>query len=147
MELKAKIEELITASLTDEGFELVEIKLAQFRKSSRLQLFVASENGVKVDDCARLSRAVIPLLDASGLFPNGYSLEVSSPGLDRPLYTIKEFRRRIGEVVQISFNDITQPNITGVLTAVEDDGMIELRLADETRKYGLDTVRLGKIII
>jgi ribosome maturation factor RimP len=147
MELKAKIEELVTATLTEEGFELIEIKIAQYHRSNRLQLFVASENGVKIDDCARLSGAIIPFIDASGLFPHGYSLEVSSPGLDRPLYTIKDFRRRIGEIIQISFNDPAQPNVTGELTAVDDNGMIELRLTDETRMFGLDGVRMGKIII
>ncbi|SYZ73372.1 putative Ribosome maturation factor RimP [Candidatus Zixiibacteriota bacterium] len=147
MELKAKIEELITASLTEEGFELVEIKIAQFRKSNRLQIYVASDTGVKIDDCARVSRTIGPLIDASGLFPHGYSLEVSSPGLDRPLMTIKDFRRRIGERVQISFNDPAAANVAGELTAVDEDGTIELRMDKDTRKFALDTVRMGKIII
>ena len=147
MELKTKLEEIITGPLADEGFEVVEIKIAQFRKSSRLQIFVASDSGVKLDDCARISRVIEPLIDNNHMFPNGYSLEVSSPGLDRPLYTIRDFRRRIGETVRVSFNDISIPDATGELMAVDESGTIELRLTKESRKIGLDEVRVGKIII
>jgi ribosome maturation factor RimP len=146
MELKNKIVELITAPLESEGFDLVELKLARFKKNSRLQVFVDSDNGVSIDDCVRLSKAIETIMDGENIFEFGYVIEVSSPGLDRPLITVKDFRRRVGENLQIIFNDIEIPPVIGKLTAVEET-VLELRTTDGVRKIDLGTVRMGKIVI
>ena len=145
MSLKKKIEDLITPVIEDEGYELVELKLSRYKKSSRLQLFVDSDSGIDISSCARLSKAVEPVLDGEDLFPYGYVIEVSSPGLDRPLVTARDFKRRIGERVQIYFNDSDLPPAEGELVAA-DDRYIELRVDDDMSKYDLVNVRMGKII-
>jgi len=145
MSLKKKIEELITPVIEDEGYELVELKLSRYKKSSRLQLFVDSDHGVNIDNCARLSKAVEPVLEGEDMFPYGYVIEVSSPGLDRPLTTARDFKRRIGERVRIYFNDTDLPPAEGELVAA-DERCIELRIDDDSSKYDLVNIRMGKII-
>jgi ribosome maturation factor RimP len=145
MELKEKIAGLITEPLAAEGFELIEIKLARFRKSSRLQIFVDSDGGVKLIDCARLSRLIESIVDGENLLEFGYVLEVSSSGLDRPLITARDFRRRIGEIIRVTFNDMEITLAEGQLAAADDES-IELIMADGPRKIDLKTVKMGKII-
>ena len=146
MELKDKIVELITATLESEGFDLVELKLSRFKKNSRLQVFVDSDHGVNIDDCVRLSKAIETIIDGESIFEYGYVVEVSSPGLDRPLITVKDFRRRVGENLQIIFNDIEIPPVKGELVAVEETAL-ELQTTDGIKRIDLETVRMGKIVI
>ncbi|MEW6014712.1 MAG: ribosome maturation factor RimP [Candidatus Zixiibacteriota bacterium] len=145
MELKNRIMELLAAPLLEEGFDIVEIKLARYRKDSRLQIFVDSDNGVRLDDCARLSRRIETIIEENAVFGSGYTLEVSSPGLDRPLLTARDFRRRVGETIQLTFNDLDIAAVKGELISA-DDVMLELKMSDGTRKINLDQVKMGKIL-
>ncbi len=145
MNLKLELENLVVAPVTQEGFDLLEIKVSHFKKSSRIQIFIDGDNGVKLEDCARVSRAVEKVLDDEGILPGGFVLEVSSPGLDRPLHTSRDFRRRVGETVEVYFEDPAQAPLQGKLLTAGDD-YIEVMMADGLRKLELTTVRMGKII-
>ena len=145
MLMKRKIEELITPVIAEEGFELVDLKLARYKRSSRLQLYVDSDHGVSIDDCARLSRAIEPILDNSNVFAYSYTIEVSSPGLDRPLTTARDFKRRVGEKVIIYFDDPGLVPQEGVLIGA-DESQIELQKDDDRSRFDLAHIRMGKII-
>ena len=84
-----------------EGLELVEVEYRREPQGWVLRLFVDGPQGVTVDDCARASRVVGDLLDVSDPIDHPYHLEVSSPGLDRPLRKPEHFRRQVGSVVEI----------------------------------------------
>lgn len=146
MGLKNKIAELIKPSLEDYGFDLVELKLARYRQNNAVRIFVDSDNGVKLDDCARLSKAVDLILEDNNIFRNGYTIEVSSPGLDRPMQTYKDFKRRIGEKVQILFEQTDQSPIKGELTGA-DDSCVVLLTEEGTQKIKLAGIKMGKIIL
>ena len=137
--------ELLAVPLAKEGFEVIEIKLSRFRKDSRIQIFVDSDNGVRLDDCARLSRRIETVIEANDVFSSRYTLEVSSPGLDRPLLTARDFHRRIGETLQLTFNDIDLAQVTGELISA-DDISLELKMSDGLKRINLDQVKMAKII-
>ena len=137
--------DLLTAPLAEEGYDIVEIKLVRFRKENRLQIFVDSDEGVRLDDCARLSRRIETIIDENAMFSSVYTLEVSSPGLDRPLITAKDFRRRIGEKVELSFNDTGMAPMTGDLISA-DDIVLQLKTEGGTQSVNLDQIRMGRII-
>ncbi len=145
MSIKQQIEELITGPLEKEGFELIELKLARYKKNSRVQLFVDSDHGVSIDDCVRLSRIVEPILEQNEVFTYGYTVEVSSPGLDRPLETARDFKRRIGEKIQLYFHDSSIPPKEGELVGA-DEQFIELENDLGRNKYDLVGIKMGKII-
>jgi ribosome maturation factor RimP len=145
LKLKDQIAEIIRAPIETEGYDLIELKLSHFRKGSRLQVFIDSDHGINLNDCAFISRLIGPVIEKQGFLAAGFSLEVSSPGLDRPLHTFKDFRRRIGERVEIFFNDAERNPVTGNLIAVEG-GHIELQTENDTRKLDLIDVRMGKIL-
>lgn len=137
--------ELIRQPIEAEGFDLIELKLVRYKSSTRVRVFVDSDNGVKLDDCAHLSRIIETALDAAGVLRNDYMLEVSSPGLDRPLQTNKDFRRRVGESVRIFFDDAGRSPMEGELVGA-DETSIELLIDNAREKIDLAGIRMGKIL-
>jgi len=95
--LKEKIEPLIE----EDGLEIVDLEFFEGGPASVLRIYVDKAGGVTVDQCANLSRRIGDFLDIEDLIPRRYTLEVSSPGLDRPLTTGADFKRRIGEKVKV----------------------------------------------
>ncbi len=135
---KDRIAAALEQPLAAEGFELADVVLSQYRNNVLVRLFVYGEHGVTVDDCARLSRSVGLVIDGLDMFSDGYSLEVSSPGLDRPLTTARDFRFRIGETVLLTLRDRAKPETRAQLVSVSgssvefrnDDGSFTCELAD-----------------
>jgi ribosome maturation factor RimP len=99
-ELKGIIEPL----LSDSGYELVEIQLMGSGKRAILRVFMDSEDGITVDDCAKMSEEISVHLDVEDPIQRSYVLEVSSPGLDRPLTQERHYRRSIGRKVHVIMN-------------------------------------------
>ncbi len=128
-----------------EGFELVEVKLGRFKQTSRLQLYAYSKEGITIDDCAHLSRLIEPVLESENVFSGPYVVEISSPGLDRPLVSARDFARRIGDKIVVLFNN-DEPDKTGILVET-DDSSIGLRIDDEVVKLPLAAIKQGKIVI
>ncbi len=128
-----------------EGFELVDMKLGRFKQTSRLQLYAYSEHGITIDDCAHLSRLIEPVLESENVFNGPYIVEISSPGLERPLVSARDFARRIGDKIVVSFNN-DEPEVTGILVEADDDG-IGLKMEDEVVKLPLTAIKQGKIVI
>jgi ribosome maturation factor RimP len=81
--------------------ELVEIEFARMGKDAVLRLFIDKEGGVTLDDCAGVSRELSAILDVEEVITVNYTLEVSSPGLDRPLKKIQDYERYAGRLVKI----------------------------------------------
>lgn len=99
-----KVEAIVEALLKAEGLELIDL---EFRKEGRgwvLRIFMDKPGGVTLDDCAEISRQLGDRLEVDDLIPHAYILEVSSPGLDRPLKKEKDFLRSIGKLIQFSTN-------------------------------------------
>lgn len=94
----ALIDEVVRA----EGFDLVEVELKGSPGRRVLRIFIDRTGGINHDDCARISHLVGPLLEVEEAVPGSYTLEVSSPGLNRRLRTPGEFQRFAGRLVKIS---------------------------------------------
>lgn len=83
------------------GLELVAVEVSGSSKNLKLAVFLDKPEGLTVEDCADFSRAIGDLLEESDLIPVGYTLEVSSPGLDRELKTLEDFKRFKGKLVKV----------------------------------------------
>jgi ribosome maturation factor RimP len=111
------------------GYELVDLEYAPGRAHALLRIFIDRAPGVGLDDCERVSREISALFDVEDPVPTGYTLEVSSPGLDRVLRTPAHFQRFVGERVRV---ELRQPRdgrrrYTGRLAALNGEG-IELNV-------------------
>jgi ribosome maturation factor RimP len=110
-----------------EGMELVDVEYVREREGWVLRLFIDKPGGVGLDDCSQASRAVETAFDVEDFIPHEYHLEVSSPGLNRPLTKPEHFKRAAGQKVKVkTYGPIGEPprkNFTGQLTDVRDDGV------------------------
>ena len=146
-DLKTDIERLVEPIIGQEGFDLVEIKLSRYKKNFRLQIFVDSDHGVLLDECSRLSRLVGTALETDDIMDSRYILEISSPGLDRPLQIDRDFQRKIGETIELDFHEGGQDrSFIGKIIGV-DDNILHLTGEDREIKVPLAEIRQGKIII
>jgi len=145
VDAKQTVSRLVGDQLVAEGYELAEVVLSQYKGTTTVRLFVYGEHGVTIDECARLSRMVGDVIDRTNLFDDGYNLEVSSPGLDRPLTKARDFRYRVGETVHIEFLDRKLKELRGEIISTADD-RVELRIADEVITVDLADIRVAKIV-
>ena len=108
------------------GFELVDAEISGGRQHQTLRVYIDGPRGVTVDDCADVSRQLSAILDVEDPFPGSYTLEVSSPGLDRPLVTPADFRRFQGELVRVRLLNALdgRRNFTGRLIDSTDEGVV-----------------------
>jgi ribosome maturation factor RimP len=142
---KDRIAAALEQPLASEGFELADVVLSQYRNNVLVRLFVYGEHGVTVDDCARLSRSVGIVIDGLDMFSDGYSLEVSSPGLDRPLTTARDFRFRIGETVLLTLRDEAKPETRAQIVSVSGS-RVEFRTDDGSFTYELADIEKARIV-
>jgi ribosome maturation factor RimP len=129
------------------GFELWGIDHLSQGRHSRLVIYIDRAEGVSVDDCADLSRQVSALLDVEDPIPGEYRLEVSSPGMDRPLFTLAQFERYAGHTValklRVPFDG--RRKFRGVLAGIEGDDVL-LRLDGEEYCFPIDTIDQARVV-
>ena len=121
-EIEARTEELVMPLITKHQFELVDVEFVKEGSNRYLRLYIDKEGGITVNDCEAISRPFSDLLDVEDYIEESYILEVSSPGLGRPLKKDKDFKRHLGDEVEIR---LLRPvdrrkEWEGILTAYDD---------------------------
>ena len=96
-----KTEQLLTPIVEEYGFELVDVEYVKEGSTWYLRSYIDKPGGISIDDCEKVSRRLSDLLDQEDFIEDAYIMEVSSPGLGRPLKKEKDFRRSLGEEVEI----------------------------------------------
>jgi ribosome maturation factor RimP len=120
-DLKHLILELVQKNLPDEHHFIVEVGIEEKAGITRLLILLDSDQGITIDSCARISRAISEELEASENIGEPYILEVSSPGLDYPLKTRRQYLKNVGRELKVYLNSGTE--WVGRLSAVEDSGL------------------------
>lgn len=136
-----RLAEIITPVIEDLGYELVRVRL-QGGKTATLQIMAdRPEGGINVDDCAQISTAVSATLDVEDPIEDNYHLEVSSPGIDRPLTRLKDFGTFEGYEARLDLNQAIdgRKKFKGVLAGVEGtEVLINIEDKGQTHTIGLD---------
>jgi len=116
-------------------------------KNSMLRIFIDKENGVNVDDCGRVSRQISAIMDVEEPISSAYTLEVSSPGIDRPLFTPEQFKMYQGEKVQIrtSMSVMGRKRFKGVMEAINEQG-IDIEVDGEVYEIDFSTIEKATVI-
>lgn len=100
-EIEQHCTELVTPIIEENNFELVDVEYVKEGADFYLRVYADKEGGINIDDCVLISRALEAKLDEEDRIKDAYILEVSSPGLTRPLKKDKDFKRSIGKLVEI----------------------------------------------
>ena len=124
--LEQNLQEMLQGTVEDLGCELWGIECQRAGRFMTVRLFIDKEGGVTVDDCADVSRQVSAILDVEDPIADKYNLEVSSPGLDRPLFTLLQFERYIGQDISVHLRIpvMERRKWQGKLERIENDMVI-----------------------
>lgn len=154
-----QIWQLLDTTITAMGYEFVGAELGQAENGMTLRVYIDltpdnrrdDQPTVLVDDCANVSRQVGAVLDVEDPIPGEYALEVSSPGLNRPLFSADQFEAQVGEQVKLKLRkpvDVEgnhRRNFKGTLVGVES-GEIELQVDGQNFNLSLDDVEQARLV-
>ena len=121
-----RMAEIITPVIEDMGYELVRVRLMSGKESTLQIMADRPEGGIEVDDCAKISQAVSAVLDVEDPILEAYTLEVSSPGIDRPLTRLKDFEMFEGYEAKIETTELIdgRRRFKGALAGVEGEEVL-----------------------
>lgn len=142
-----KTEELLLPIMNEFRFELVDVEYVKEGSNWYLRAYIDKPGGITVDDCEAVSRRLSDLLDEEDFIDDAYILEVSSPGLGRPLKKDKDFARSIGEEVEIrTFRPVDhEREFTGVLKGFDKNRLV-IELEDhEIMEFARDNIALVRL--
>ncbi|MBN8430612.1 ribosome maturation factor RimP [Microbulbifer salipaludis] len=142
------LEELLAPVVESLGCELWGIDYQTHGRNALLRIYIDSERGIAVEDCEKVSRQVSAVMDVEDPINSRYTLEVSSPGMDRPLYKLEQYQRFIGAQVELRLRMPLdgQRKWRGLLAGVEGDEIV-LRI-DSENEYLLpiDSIERANIV-
>ena len=144
--LAIQIEALLRPEIEALGYELIVAEYTTGRGAT-LRLYVDSPRGITVDDCEAVSRQVSGVLDVENPLPGAYTLEVSSPGLDRPLVTAEHFARFVGEEVRFTLKRPRdgQRRFRGDIAAVDGDQVV-LSVQGRELRANMDEIESARLV-
>ncbi len=144
--LEQKLTEMISAPVEALGFEFVGLEFIRGRTST-LRVFIDSEEGITVDDCADVSHQVSAVLDVEDPISVIYNLEISSPGLERPLFTIAHYERFMGEEVALTLRIAMQNRRRwqGVIKAIDGE-MITVTVDGKDEVFALGNIQKANLV-
>lgn len=125
-DLQVRLRDILESMLAEQGIELVELACRPHRGQHLVRLLIDKAGGVTIAQCARVNQMIGQALDAARAIEGSYTLEVSSPGLDRPLASQRDFARALGEELDVilSVEDGKTKELNGILLAVRDDAIV-----------------------
>ncbi len=125
-QLEKKLTDMLSAPVAAIGLELIGLEFVRAGKHSTLRLFVDSENGIDVDDCAEASRQVSAVLDIEDPITTEYNLEVSSPGMDRPLFKPAHYQQVVNQTISVKLEmpQDGRRNFKGLLTDCNEHNFV-----------------------
>jgi ribosome maturation factor RimP len=144
----AAIEAYAEPVLDDLGLELVEIQYRREGHGWVLRFFIDKEGGVTIDDCTAVSRAMSTWLDVEDLIEQAYHLEVSSPGLERPLKKIEDFKRFAGRKARIKLREPRDDRhvFTGILESVQGNE-VTLIVDENPMRFAFDEIARARLAL
>jgi ribosome maturation factor RimP len=133
--IEQQVEALVAPAIAEQGLELVDIEYVKEGAYWYLRLYIDKDTGVDIDDCSNVSHVVSEILDKKDPISQAYMLEVSSPGLERPLKKEADFQRFAGKLVRVLTKEPFQgyQDFTGYLVELINDEIV-LEYENETVK-------------
>ncbi len=147
MSVADRVEHLVGPAIAAEGYELVHIEYLPRGAGSILRLYIDRPGGVTLDDCQLVSRHVSVLLDVEDIITHQYVLEVSSPGIERPLFKESDYSRFAGKEIRLTTNGKIEgrKNFVGWLRGIRE-GVVELESEGTLYRIPFERVRKAHLV-
>ena len=144
--LTDRLTELLKPEIERLGYEFVALEYVGSGANAVLRIFIDHESGISLEDCEKVSREVGAVLDVEDPIPGEYNLELSSPGLDRPLTEPAHFDRYRGERIKIRMQKgfVGRRRLTGLLTGFENDAVV-IDVDGEEHKMPFANVEMARL--
>ena len=143
--LAFSVSNLLSPVLADEGIELVDVEYQV--DTQTLKLLIHKSGGISIEDCRQVSRIANPILDVHDIIIGTYNLEVASPGLNRPLITEADFRRNLGQKIQVQVAPTTEDfsQFNGTLNQVSDGKILLVLVSGKTVQIAISDITQAQI--
>jgi len=139
MSLKNQIIEHLEPLLEDNKYFVVDIQISPSKVHQKITILLDSDAGISIDECANISRKLGHTLEEQDIVPNAYTLEVSSPGVDYPLSSQRQFQKNIGRRLKVIMKDGTEQ--LGTIQSVNEDSVVIL--TDKKRKIEAQEITIA----
>ena len=148
MELLAKIREIVERVATSEGLELVDVEFLGRGPNAILRIYIDKPGGISIGDCQSMSQQVGAVLDVEDLIDRSYTLEVSSPGLDRKLVKPADYQRFAGKLAKISLKGPREGprRIQGRLLGIQG-GRVQFDTGQGVREFDLGEIEKANLVV
>lgn len=146
-QLEQKLTEMLTAPVEALGFEMVGVEFIRAGKHSTLRVYIDHPDGISVDHCAEVSHQVSAVMDVEDPITTEYNLEVSSPGMERPLFKLQHYIESVGEVVAIKLKMPMgdRRNFKGKLLSI-DDSMLTVEVDGQSFVLAFANIDKGNVV-
>ncbi|EAS62511.1 MULTISPECIES: ribosome maturation factor RimP [Photobacterium] len=145
--LETQLTEMLEPSVLALGYELVGLEFIRAGEHSTLRVFIDHENGINVDDCAEVSRQISAVMDVEDPITVAYNLEVSSPGLERPLFKAAHYQQFVGHEANIVLKMAmgNRRKWKGDIVAVEGE-LITLKVDGNEESFALSNISKANLV-
>lgn len=146
-QLEQKLTDMLNAPVEALGYELVGIEFVRAGKHSTMRVYIDHAEGIGVDDCAEVSHQVSAVLDVEDPISTEYNLEVSSPGMERPLFKEQHYLSVVGETVSVKLKMPmdNRRNFKGLLHACEN-GMLTVEVDGQRFQLAFTNIEKGNLV-
>lgn len=142
-----RLRQLLTPVIEAMGYELVGVEFNPSRTDALLRVYIDQETGINVEDCERVSHQISGILDVEDPIPFNYTLEVSSPGLDRPLFEARHFTQFAGQRVRLQLSAPVngRKKLLGMLQGMQGDEVV-IAVDDADLRVPLDIIDKARLV-
>ena len=146
--MQNRLNEIVKNTVEGLGFELWGYEYRPHSESALLRIFIEKENGIAVEDCAQVSRQIGAVLDVENIIPVAYILEVSSPGMDRVLFTAEQYQNYIGDTIKIRTRTPIEErrNFKGSLIKTSDT-TVTLKIDNKEFDIPFETIDRARLVL
>ena len=147
MSLKERLSVILLPIIEPEAVELVDLEIKGKRNNQTIRVFVDKEGGIDLRECGSISRRFADELELEDDMPDQYRIEVSSPGLDRPLLKARDFARNLNREVRVTYEDERDQRVfQGQVLKVNED-VIEIQGERERKSFPISKIKFGKVLL
>ena len=143
---KNKIANKIKEETENLGYLFIEIDFRGDTRNHILEIYIDNEVGITTVDCARVSRAIGDMIEEEELIESKYRLDVSSPGIDRPLKYIQQFERNIGRSFELQLEDENDSKLEGKLLELDNDDL-KFQIKKEIKVINIKNIKSAKVLV